>query len=231
MKKKQIVVILSCVFILLSGICYSCAYGETPSPLLISALPHDKASEEANALDRDQEEQREEDASGAENNDSSGAKEEAVGMNAVIYVHVCGAVVNPGVYQLEPGTRLNNLILLSGGFSEEAAKDYMNLAATVFDGERIYIPTLDEVKELPATEYQLGEQSNRQDEVKSTLVNINTADINELMTLPGIGQAKAESIVDYRTSKGNFRSAEELMQIPGIKEGLFQKLADKVTIK
>lgn len=230
MKKKQVVVSLASVFILLSGICYSCAYGDAPSPLLISALSPDKASEEADASETDPP-KGQGSASGAEMSNLSGPKEEAIGLKEAIYVHVCGAVVNPGVYQVEPGTRLNNLISLSGGFREDAAKDYMNLAATVFDGERIYIPTLDEVKELPATEYQLGEQSNRQNEVSNTLVNINTADVNELMTLPGIGQAKAESIVDYRTSKGNFQSKEELMEIPGIKEGLFQKLADKVTVK
>jgi competence protein ComEA len=136
--------------------------------------------------------------------------------------------------------------VLSGGFTKEAAGDYINQAQPVYDGQRIYIPTQDEVKELPVAEYVAGqalsvEQStltNTGDtnntgskDTSSTLVNINTANAEELMNLPGIGQAKANSIIDYRTTKGDFKTIEDLMSISGIKEGLFNQISSYIIAK
>jgi competence protein ComEA len=149
----------------------------------------------------------------------------------LIYVHICGAVVNPGVYQIKAGSRVCDLIELSGGLTKAAAGDYMNQAESVTDGQRIYIPTKEEIKDLTTEELVDGDQSASEDNDKASgLVNINTATAEELMTLPGIGQAKADSIITYRNTNGNFKLIEDLMNITGIKEGVFNRISSYITV-
>ena len=140
----------------------------------------------------------------------------------MIYVDVCGEVLQPGVYCLVENARVCDAILAAGGFTELAAKEFVNQARVLSDGEQINIPSLldEQEKDLTAG----GE------EVSDGLVNINTAEESELMTLPGIGKAKAADIISYRTEHGNFQKKEDLMQVPGIKEGLYQRLKDKIKI-
>ena len=151
-----------------------------------------------------------------------------------IYVHVCGAVIDPGVYRIESGARLVNLIELAGGLTGDADGDYINQAMLVEDGQRIYIPTRDEVNSLSegdniTTVYITGDiGENQQDTVP--LIDINQADEEAFMSLPGIGQAKASNIMTYRSKKGKFKTIEELMNIPGIKEGLFQQISSYITV-
>jgi len=137
----------------------------------------------------------------------------------MIFVHISGAVNNPGVYSVKKGTRVFEVTKLAGGFRDDADKDYLNLAMEVSDGMKIHIYSMEEVSELKQSQGGEGE-----------LVNINTADINRLMTLPGIGEAKAKSIIKYRESNGLFKDIKDLMNIPGIKEGAFLKIADLLTI-
>jgi len=101
----------------------------------------------------------------------------------------------------------------------------------VEDGQRIYIPTKEELKELSVQDYITGDKSNQADSQAVRKVNINTADENELMTLPGIGQAKARSIIEYRKKNGSFKSITDLTNIPGIKEGLLARIEDMITVK
>jgi competence protein ComEA len=226
MKKNYIVIAATCLFLLISGICYSCAYqGRSTSAVLVSTL----SGEEVKSDTKNYEEQSDLD----ESLDVASAQiqtEEA--SNTQIYVHICGAVVKPGVYQVEAGSRLIDLIELSGGLNEDAAGDYMNQAGLVTDGQRIYIPTAKEVEELTPDEFALGIQSTIEETTgEPELVNINTANADELMELPGIGQAKAELIIDYRRATGQFKTIEELMNIPGIKEGLFNQISSYIIVK
>lgn len=142
-----------------------------------------------------------------------------------VYVYVCGAVNAPGVYELKEGARVFEAIQLAGGLTEAAAADAVNQARIVTDGEQIRVPTVEEAQNQGAGvagEVTKGTENNK--------ININTAGKEELMMLTGIGEAKAESIMDYREKNGSFTSIEELMQIEGIKEGVFNKIKDDITI-
>ncbi len=138
-----------------------------------------------------------------------------------LYVHVTGYVKNPGVYEVQIGIRLYQVVELAGGFLEEADTEYINLAEQVIDGMQIRIYSKDETADLPI---QIGNSE------ASALVNINTASKEMLMTLPGIGESKAESIIKYRETKGNFKSLEDLMNVSGIKQGAFDKVKDFITL-
>lgn len=145
-----------------------------------------------------------------------------------VYVHVCGAVNEPGVYVLLDGARISDAVLAAGDFLPDAAQDYLNLAQLVFDGQKIYVPTKEEAEGLKAAG-NTGERAFLSEE-EASHVNINTAAAAELMELPGIGKAKAEAIVTYRKEHGAFSSCEELMQVPGIKESIYEKLCDAITV-
>lgn len=148
-----------------------------------------------------------------------------------IYVHICGEVKKPDVYAVKPNARVIDLIKLAGGFTKKADKDYLNQASLVTDGEKLYIPSKEEVNRMNITKETMT--SNNKDGLSSVnipIVNINTASMEELMTLTGIGEAKAKSIIAYREENGTFRSIEELKNIEGIKDGVFQKIRDLITV-
>lgn len=142
-----------------------------------------------------------------------------------IYVYVCGAVKMPGVYELEKGTRVFQAVQAAGGMTGDASAASVNQARAVNDGEQIYIPTLEEVRN---TETGVGQTVIGGTGKKK--VNINTAGMEELMTLTGIGEAKARSIMEYREENGGFGKIEELMEIEGIKEGVFNKIKEDIMI-
>lgn len=137
-----------------------------------------------------------------------------------IYVHICGEVNKPGVYSVPEGFRVYELLELAGGATEEGAPDAMNLAGMLKDGERIVILSKEEAASLAVSES--GENTG--------LVNLNTASIHQLMTLPGIGESKAKDIVRYREENGGFQVIEDIMKISGIKEAVFQKIRDLITV-
>lgn len=144
--------------------------------------------------------------------------------NEVISVYVCGAVVNPGVYVLESTDIKEKALEMAGGFTEGAATTYVNLAESVKAGEKIYFPY---ESELEARDF--SEDINISDE-ESDKININTATKDELMTLSGIGESKAEDIITYREEHGGFKSIEEIMNINGIKEGVYNKIKDSIVV-
>lgn len=126
-----------------------------------------------------------------------------------IYVHVCGAVVCPGVYELPAGSRLHDAVNKAGGFDEEADREAENLVRELVDGEKARIPFIGEA-------VVISEESK---------IDINTADVKLLCEIPGIGESRAQAIVDYREEHGGFQSAKELMNVPGIKEGIYAKMS------
>lgn len=137
-----------------------------------------------------------------------------------VFVYVCGAVVNPQVVELPEGSRAQDALEAAGGFATDAHEEYINLAQKVADGEKLYFPTREEAEawEEEAQNKKLG------------LVNINTAGLEELMTLPGIGESRAKDILAYRESNGAFETKEDLQKVPGIKENMYAKLSDKIIV-
>lgn len=148
---------------------------------------------------------------------------------AMIYVDVCGAVEHPGVYCLPEGSRVFQAIGEAGGFSPEADENYTNRAGLLADGQQIYIPTREEVREtgLPALAQS---EEKRTGEGTDTKVNLNTADESQLMTLTGIGASRAQAIIAYRSEHGGFSAVEEIMNVQGIKEGTFAKIKDDIVV-
>lgn len=148
--------------------------------------------------------------------------------NESVCVYVCGAVVKEGVYYLDASARKEEALFAAGGYAEGAASGYINLAEKVKDGERIYFPFENEITESDMISDNIS--SDKEINSESSKVNINTAGKEELMTLPGIGESKAQLIIDYRNENNGFDSIEELMNIDGIKEGIFNKIKDYVTV-
>lgn len=138
-------------------------------------------------------------------------------------IHICGAVADPGVYELPAGSRIRDAVLAAGGFLEEASESALNLAAFVTDGQQIIVWTKEE-----AAADQMGREAER--ETGSGLVNINQADSSQLCTLPGIGESRAAAIIAYREAGGPFGSIEDIMKVDGIKEASFEKLKDRITV-
>lgn len=139
---------------------------------------------------------------------------------ASIWVYVCGEVRDPGVYKLPEGSRITDAVEAAGGMTGDAAETYLNLAETLSDGQKIEVPSVEMAEAL--------EEAAAQD--TSGLVNLNRATEAELMTLSGIGESKAKEIIRYRESRGGFQKPEDLMNIPGIKEGVFHKIRDQITV-
>ena len=139
---------------------------------------------------------------------------------ASIWVYVCGEVRDPGVYELPEGSRITDAVEAAGGMTGDAAETYLNLAETLSDGQKIEVPSVEMAEAL--------EEAAAQD--TSGLVDLNRATEAELMTLSGIGESKAKEIIRYRESRGGFQKPEDLMNIPGIKEGVFHKIRDQITV-
>ncbi len=160
--------------------------------------------------------------------------------SADILVHVCGNVNSPGVYSLSPGSRIYEAVEMAGGFTEEADNSLINLADRLTDGMQIYVPALTEDENETARQYirpaegapETGADLNTGTGSGNagSRVNINTASKDELMTLSGVGESRADAIIAYRTENGSFASTEEIMNISGIKDGLFGKIKDKITV-
>ena len=146
-----------------------------------------------------------------------------------IFVFVCGAVNSPGVYKFAEGTRVYEAINRAGGFLNEADQRFLNLAEPITDGQQLYVPTVDEIKEQESSHLS-GGQSGGDASGGSGLININTADAALLTTINGIGEARAADIISYREQNGRFSSIEDIINVPGIKDGLFNKIRDKITV-
>lgn len=166
------------------------------------------------------------------------------------YVYVCGAVEHPGVYVLKEGSRIYEAVALAGGLTGEASPESVNQAQTVSDGQMVRILTKEEVSSGVAVNVAAGavedvtggaagtgssgngESGKNETALSETAkVNLNTASAAELMTLPGIGQSKADRIIAYRETKGSFSGIEEIMNVEGIKEGVYNRIKDYIRVK
>lgn len=171
-----------------------------------------------------------------------------------ICVYICGAVNYPDVYTLPIDSRVVDAIKAAGGLKEGAGEKYLNLASVIKDGQKIYIPTEEEIEEAFGNGMEYvgsivsisnisgtsgfddlsdleGHSKENDTSVNSSgKLNINKASESELMTLPGIGESKAKKIIDFRQTNGGFETIEDIMLIPGIKEGMFSKIKDQICV-
>ena len=181
--------------------------------------------------------------------DSSSESSRDIDTPEQIAVYVCGAVRRSGVYYLDGGSRVCDALEACGGFSEDADSQWLNQAKPLSDGEMLIVYTLEETA-------QMKEQGAGRGDTVSTgssgtgaasgadamsdagsallggdaLINLNTATREQLMTLPGIGEAKADAIIRYRTETGYFASTEDVMNISGIKNSVYEKIRDRITV-
>ena len=155
--------------------------------------------------------------------------------------YICGAVKHPGVYKYTAGSRVNDAVNATSGFKKGAARTAINQARVLEDGEQITIPTLKQVKRKQLSKTTDGDNfqdkttdnentDSSERESQDTLININTASAGELTSLSGIGQSRADAIIEYRQSNGKFQSIEDIMKIPGIKQGIFNKIKNKISV-
>lgn len=199
---------------LLFGVVFSCIFLLTgcgvPDKALVLSESDAADNVASDSLDEDRDMMEETDAEPTENADEQ-----------KIFVYVCGAVVNPGVVELPPDSRALDALEAVGGLLENAQPDYVNLADRLEDAQKLYFPTREEAEVLIQEEAA----------VTGGLVNINTAGIEQLCTLSGIGEARAEEIIAYREKQGAFQTEEDIMNVPGIKQGAYEKLKDQITVK
>lgn len=140
-----------------------------------------------------------------------------------IYVHICGEVKKPGVYTFDREPRVIDVVKKAGGLTAKARQDCVNMAEVVTDGTQLVIAAKGERSKA-------GEKKQKTDESDSNKININLASKEDLMTLSGIGESKATQILSYRESNGKFSKIEDIMNISGIKEGVFNKIKDYITV-
>ena len=216
MKKGSAKWAVTVICVLAAGVCYSC--GGVSGSGAASGVQTLMLAEETAA-------EAPEGESAEPEGDPAGQAAETSPSATVCYVHVCGEVMRPGVYELEAGSRIYEAVELAGGFTQEAAASYLNLAQEIADGMKIEVPSEADLEKLPET--PAGTAGAVPDDGK---VNINTADKASLMTLKGIGEAKAEDIISYRDSNGPFGSIEDIMKVPGIKNAAFEKIKDDITV-
>ena len=205
MKKKGIIILI-CLSIGLSQFVSGCGFRKDESSLEIIDSSSDSQS------------------SGTTDENSEEADSSTEGKS--IFVFVCGQVQNSGVYELDNGSRIVDAINAAGGFLKKADVNSLNQAELLTDGQRIYIPKVGEVAA------DAGGTSNTEpgDNSNDGKVNINTATKDELLSLPGVGAAKADAIIEYRTEHGAFKSPEELKNISGIKDGVYNKIKDSIIV-
>lgn len=197
---------------------------------------------ESNAGDTDQNRKAEPSAGSTDRTELSDASSEE---EKTLVVHICGAVSAPGVYELPAGSRIIDAVEAGGGFLPEADEACCNLAEEIVDGCQIYIMTKTESCADGQTEKKAGIQTSPDSDMQTTdrnvrsnsapalengLVNLNTADVAALMTLPGIGESRAKAIISYREQHGAFAQIEDIMKISGIKQAAFSKIKDKITV-
>lgn len=251
MKKTNFLKILVLVFfVLVSGILFCCGQAEPAEEYLLEGSLKENLTEaldgqtlkEKDTLEAetpDGEMLKEKDALEVEMAGRSSEPQQVQGKEpetVTAYIHGC--VKKPGVYSLPTGSRLYELIEKAGGFSRKAREDAWNQAVPVEDGGQYKIPSKKEYQRNRNEEKRrenlsrAGSAGEEQKEISRDAdgkVNLNTASREELLTLSGVGESKADAIISYREENGGFHAIEDIMNISGIKEGVFGRIKDKIT--
>ncbi len=183
----------------------------------------------------------------AEEADSSGEEQIHDGQEEtqMLAVYVCGAVQEPDVYYLPVGARIYDALQAAGGFTEDADSQWLNQAQPLTDGQMLLVYTAQETAQMELEGAKRGENASGtvssasgsggaagsgSTSTDSSVVNLNTGTKEQLMTLPGIGESKADAIIRYRTETGMFGCVEDIMNISGIKNSTFEKIKDRITV-
>jgi competence protein ComEA len=152
-----------------------------------------------------------------------------------VRVYITGAVINSDVYFLPAGSIIKDAIQAAGGFAPDADKERVNQALELKDQQQIHVPRLGEENSLPAVQNAPGSETVPADSGTApgagTHINLNTATLEQLDSLPGIGPAIAQRIIDHRDSVGGFKSIEEITQVSGIGDSTLNKIKDMVTVE
>lgn len=143
---------------------------------------------------------------------------------APLTVHIVGEVKNPGVYILPPRSRVSDAVDAAGGLLPSAVPESINLAAHLLDGQQIAILSKAQLTAAPI------DLPQRAGDLAGGKVNLNTAGKEELLTLPGIGEDKAEKILAYRQEHGPFKTVDDILEVPGIGEGILENIKDLIII-
>lgn len=222
MKKSKFYIVVT--VILLNILAFGCGKDKTVVNL------SDESKTSGNVLSGDEIDTEQKQNSNDEKSDDSDSK---------LYIYVSGAVKNPGVYCVSSETRVYQVIELAGGMTEKACKDYLNLAEKVYDGQQIKVITKSQYKQLQTASGNVnetkasGDNSDSQGSVTggdSLQVNINKATVQELTSLPGIGETKAKAIVTYREEQGSFSTIEDIKNVSGIGDSTFANIKAMITV-
>lgn len=213
MKKRYLGIV--CLITACALLCCGC--GDKGTAILIGEM---KESADVPA-EGEQEASRASGQAGAAAQSAASGENASEAQDTTIRVYVCGAVANPGVVEIPQGSRVEDALKAAGGFGAEAGREAVNLADWVSDGQKLYFPKEGEGLEEIAAEAESA----------PGLVNINTADVAALCTLPGIGESRAQDIISYREANGGFGACEDIMKVSGIKTAAYEKIKDKITVK
>ncbi|MBS5284866.1 MAG: helix-hairpin-helix domain-containing protein [Clostridiales bacterium] len=250
-KQRKLLLVIICM--LAAGICYSCGGGPFEDGKTVIRLDGGEAAgQEAGTAEVPESGAEapgtEAEASGGGTEAPRGGAEAAGGddlsdepAETLIYVHVCGMVQEPGVYAIPEGSRIYDAVQAAGGFQENGSRDFLNLAQQAVDGMKIEVPDKAQAerwkKEGTGTGISMAggsavssEGAFSQNHVSASKVDINRSSKEALMTLKGIGESRAEDIIRYREEFGSFQTIEDIMNVPGIKEGAFNKIRDQITV-
>jgi len=154
----------------------------------------------------------------------------------MVMVHIVGAVRYPGVFEVPYGSRINDILQLAGGYSEDANQGQINLSAFVQDAMQIRIPAIGEEIQEPTVAGQPASQNQPAQQAQQSinadgLININLASLSELQTLQGIGPVLAQNIIDYRETHGGFNNIEDLLNVNRIGPATFDNIRDRITVE
>ena len=142
-----------------------------------------------------------------------------------ICVHVCGEVRSPGLYRLAAGSRAGDAVEAAGGLTKDADECAVNLAALVEDGQQVLVPSRDAAGSDGSPDAGTGSQAG-----SSGKININTADAAALTSLKGIGASRADAVIEYREKNGPFSDIEDITSVPGIGQGIYDRIKDSITV-
>lgn len=148
-----------------------------------------------------------------------------------IIIHIAGAVQKQGIVKIKEGSRISDVIESAGGITEDADLSKINLAYSVKDGQKIYVPSVNDKENINTITEDLGENIIDNDNInKTSKVNINTASQTELETLNGIGPSTALKIINYRSENGNFKKIDDIKNVPGIGDSKFENIKNDICI-